>query len=54
MITNTKYLLSGLLLLLGIACFVSGEFIISSVLFACAAVTSNANSVKEDKELTNS
>jgi hypothetical protein len=52
MMTNSKDILSGLLLLLGIVGFVSGEFIISSVLFTFAAFTSNVNRAKEVKKLT--
>ena len=38
-----KDLLIGILFIIGLAGFISGEFIISSTLFAAAAVASNVN-----------
>jgi len=38
-----KDILTGVMFLIGLVGFISGEFIISSMLFASAAITSNVN-----------
>ena len=38
-----KDLLTGILFIIGLFSFISGEFIISSTLFAAAAIASNVN-----------
>jgi hypothetical protein len=48
-----KDILTGLVFLMGLLSFVSGQFIISSALFAIAAIASNVSTHHKSNELLN-
>jgi len=48
-----KDILTGLVFITGLFGFISGEFIISSTLFAAAAIASNVNANRKQSKMSN-